>query len=95
MTKEQTLNIQQAMDLAIHHHHAGDLPKAESIYQQTFKANPNQLETLHLLGVISYQFGKNNITVDLLTKAIYPKADFNEAYNNLGNIFDELGNILY
>jgi Tfp pilus assembly protein PilF len=49
MTKEQTLTIQQAIDLAVQHHQAGDLPKAESVYQQILQTDPNQPVALHLL----------------------------------------------
>ena len=31
---QQTLTIQQAIDLGVQHHNSGDLSKAESIYQQ-------------------------------------------------------------
>ena len=69
-TEEQTLTIQQAIDLAVQHHTAGDLPKAEGIYQQVLQAEPNQPVALHLLGVIAHQVGKNDISVDLITKAL-------------------------
>ena len=32
--EHQSLTLQEAIDLAIQHHTAGDLPKAEDIYQQ-------------------------------------------------------------
>ena len=59
--QEQTLTIQQAIDLALEHHTAGELPKAEGIYQQVLQAEPNQPIALHLLGVIAHQVGKNNL----------------------------------
>jgi Tfp pilus assembly protein PilF len=67
--QEQTLPIQQALELAIQHHTAGDLPKAEGIYNQIIQAEPNQPDALHLLGVIAHQVGKNDIAIDLITKA--------------------------
>ena len=42
MTEEKTIMIQKAMDLAIQHHNAGNLSKAETIYQQILEARPNQ-----------------------------------------------------
>ena len=47
--QEQTQTIQQAIDLAVQHHQAGDLPKAESVYQQILQTDPNQPVALHLL----------------------------------------------
>ena len=52
---QQQLTIQQALDLAVKHHQAGDLPKAENIYQQILKDRPNHAKALHLLGVVAFQ----------------------------------------
>ena len=86
-------DIQQALDLAVHHHKAGDLPKAEGIYQQILQADPSQPVALHLLGVIAHQVGKHDTAVDLITKALAIKPDFAEAHNNLGNVLKERGNL--
>jgi protein O-GlcNAc transferase len=93
MTEEQTLTIQQAIDLALQHHTAGDLPKAEGIYQQILQVDPNQPFALHLLGVITHQVGKNDIAVDLINKAITIKPNFAEAHYNLGIVLQALGRI--
>lgn len=90
---QQTLTIQQAIDLARQHHTAGDLLKAESIYQQILQADPNQHVALHLLGVIAHQVGKNDIAVDLIKKAITIKPDYAKAHNNLGNALQALGKL--
>ena len=82
--EQQTLTLQRALDLAVQHHSAGDLHKAEGIYQKILQADPDQPETLNLLGVIAYQVGKNGIAVDLLTKAISLKPDYADAHSNLG-----------
>ena len=82
--QQQTLTIQQAIDLAVQHHNAGRLPQAESIYQQILQTDPNQPVALHLLGVIAHQTGKNDIAVDLITKALAIKPDLAEARSNLG-----------
>ena len=89
--EQQRLNIQQALYLAVRHHTAGDLPKAEGIYQQILQTDPNQPIALHLLGMIAHQGGNNDIAVDLITKALAIKSDYAEAHNNLGNVFKELG----
>jgi protein O-GlcNAc transferase len=91
--QEQTLAIQQAIDLAVQHHKAGDLPKAEAIYQQILQTDPNQPVALHLLGVIVHQAGKNNIAVDLITKAIAINPDYVGAHSNLGNALKALGRL--
>ena len=54
-SEQRTLTIPHALDLAIQHHAAGDLPKAEDIYQKILQTNPNQPEALHLHGMITHQ----------------------------------------
>ena len=88
--EQQTLTIQQDLDLAMQHHKAGRLSEAESIYQQILQVDPSQPDTLNLLGVIAYQVGKNDIAVNLITKALAIKPNFAKAHNNLGNAFQNL-----
>ena len=54
--QQQTLTIQQALDLAIQHHTAGRLSQAEDIYRQVLQPAPNQAHVLHLLGVTGDSF---------------------------------------
>jgi len=81
----------RAIDLALQHQIAGDFPKAEIIYQQILQDDPNHPDALHLLGLIAHQAGKNDIAVDLITKAITIKPDFAEAHSNLGVALNGLG----
>ena len=73
-SKPQTLTLQQALDLAVEQQTSGDLPRAESIYNQILKADPNQPQALHLLGVIAHQGGDNEKAIELIERAlaIYP-----------------------
>ena len=77
------------------HHNAGRLPQGESIYQQILQADPSQPknDALHLLGVIALQVGKNDVAVDLITKALSLKPDYAEAHSNLGNALQGLGEL--
>ena len=88
--QQQTLTIQQALDLAVQHHTAGRLSQAEKIYQQILQSAPNQPVALHLLGVIAHQVGKNDTAVDLITKALAIKPHLAEAHNNLGIVLQTL-----
>ena len=83
-SKPQTLALQQALDLAVKNHNAGDLLKAESIYNQILEADPNQPQALHLLGVIAHQRGDNQKSVGLIEKVLSINPDFAEAHINLG-----------
>jgi len=90
-TEQQNLTIQQAIDLAVEHHKKGELPQAESLYQQILHIVPDQPIALHLLGLIAGQVGKNDEAVTLITKALAIHPDYAEAHNNLGNVFKKIG----
>ena len=92
--QQQTLTIQQALDLAVQHHTAGRLSDAESIYQQILRSDPNQPIALHLLGVIAQQMRKNDVAVDLITQALAIKPGYAEAHNNLGNALRDQGKLV-
>ena len=90
-SEQQTLTLQQALDLAVQHHSNGNLPEANRIYQQILQTHPNQPMALHLLGLISHQVGKNDRAIDLITKALAIKPDYRDAHMNLGYILLALG----
>src|SRR5262249_14224034 len=46
------ISIQQALDMAWKHYQAGNLRQAEQLYQQILQVDPNQVDALHLLGLI-------------------------------------------
>jgi len=81
--KQQTVTIQQALELAVQHHTAGRLSEAETIYQQLLHSDPNQPVALNLLGVIAHQTEKNELAVDLIIKALTNRPDYAEAHYNL------------
>ena len=91
LARQQAQAIQQSLDIAVQHHNAGDLPKAEGIYRQILQSEPNQPVALNLLGVIARQVGKNDLAEEFITKAIDINPDFAEAHSNLGNALKELG----
>ena len=72
------------------HHSAGRLFEAEGIYQQILQADPNQPDALHLLGLIAYQFGKNDTAADLIDQALATRPDYAEVYSNRGNALQGL-----
>ncbi len=91
--QQQSLTIQQALDLALQHHTAGRLSQAENIYRQILQNDPNQPSALHLLGMIAHYVGKNDQAVDLIIRALAIKPDFAEAHSNLSNALRELGRL--
>ena len=56
--------------VAVMHHQAGELAKAEACYRQVLKAKPNHADAAHLLGVIASQVGRYDVAVNLIRQAI-------------------------
>jgi len=81
--------LQQAISL----HQAGQLQQAEQICQQILRNSPQHADALHLLGVIAYQVGENNVATSLITQAI--KIDSNQYvfFNSLGSVLQEQGRL--
>jgi len=85
--------VEQALEIALQHHGAGNLGEAEGIYRQILDVNPDHPVALHLLGVIAYQSGNNDVARDLIAKAVALQPDYAEAHNNLSNVHRELGQL--
>lgn len=82
--KRQDQNTQQLLDIAVQHHNAGDLAKAEELYQQVLHTTPDHPSALHLLGVIAYQSGNNETAIELISKSVTISPDDAQAHSNLG-----------
>jgi tetratricopeptide (TPR) repeat protein len=71
---------------ALSHHQAGRLAEAESLYRQICAIEPDHVDSLHYLGVLAGQMGRNDIAIDLIGRALAFAPDYTEAHFNLGNI---------
>lgn len=87
------MTVQQAIDLAIQHHRAGQLQRAESIYRQILTAFPEQADALHLLGVLSYQANQPQPAMELIQRAIAIAPDMADYHYNLGQILASCGRL--
>jgi len=92
-TNQGSIAGHQTLSLAMQHHSAGRLFEAEGIYQQILQADPNQPDALHLLGLIAYQFGKNDTAADLIDQALATRPDYAEAYSNRGLALQEFNQL--
>lgn len=90
---QQSLSIQQALDLAVKFHNTGDLGKAKNIYMQILQADPNQPIALQLLGVLAFEDGQLDIAIEFINKALAIKPDYDEAHYNLGVALKEQGKL--
>lgn len=79
----------QSIELAFHHHQAGQIREAESLYQQALAISPGQTDALYYLGVLYLQNGVNDAAEEYLTKALRKQPKFAEGHFNLGVALQE------
>jgi len=83
----------EVLSQAMAEHQAGRLDEAERLYRSVLAAHPNQLDALHLLGVVAMQRGRFDEAERLIGQAVALKPDFVSAFYNLGNARREAGRL--
>ncbi len=76
--------VAEALQEALQHHQAGRVRQAELAYKQILEADPRQPDALHLLGVIAFQCGSNELAIQHIRAAIAQQPGFAAYHNNLG-----------
>jgi len=74
-------------------HRAGRLNEAERLYGEILASNPRHADSLHLLGMIAHQTGRNDLAVEKVTHAIVIRGDIASYHSNLGVILQALGRL--
>jgi len=82
--------LEQLLAVAINQHRAGHLAEAEGTYRQILAADPENPDSLHLLGIIAHQRGEHAKAVELIGRAIAGKP-FAPFHYNLGLALIALG----
>jgi Tfp pilus assembly protein PilF len=85
------LTVAQALDQAVQRHQAGQLQQAEQLYRAILQGQPQQVDALHLLGLLAYQVGKHELASAYLGRALRVRPDYAEAHLNLGTILQAQG----
>src|SRR5689334_3639658 len=83
--------IPEAFAMAVQQQQAGQLEAARRICEQILAAEPNQADTLHLLGVVASQVGNNELAVGYIERAIALNGADSAFHSNLGAVLKELG----
>jgi tetratricopeptide (TPR) repeat protein len=76
---------------ARHHHRMGWLREPEAVCRQILAIDPQNVDALHLLGVIAHEAGQYTIAVGFITKAISLRSSDASLYNSLGRAYRRLG----
>ena len=69
---------------AIALHQQGKLGQAEVIYRQFLEIEPRSADALHLLGVIAFQTGSHQSSVEMIDRAIEINPNVASYYSNRG-----------
>jgi predicted O-linked N-acetylglucosamine transferase (SPINDLY family) len=83
----------EALESARQHQQAGRFKIAEQIYRQILAADPEQPDTLHLLGVLAFQMGQHALAVEHISRAIALRGTEATFHNNLSAVLKELGHL--
>src|SRR5712691_11602158 len=78
---------------ALQHHQEGRLSEAEAAYREILAIDPDNIDALHFLGVISHQRGEHGRAAELISRALSRNASNAPAHNNLGNTLGAQGKL--
>ena len=79
------------LEAALRHHRAGDHKMARECYESILAGNPDNVDALHLLGVLDNQTGSSKSAIERISKAIERAPGFAEAHISLGNVYKSQG----
>lgn len=86
----QIATTKQVLQIARQHHGAGRMAEAENICRDVLDADADNVDALHLLGVIAHKDGNYDRAVKLVGRAIALSPDNPFFLNNLGEALREL-----
>ncbi len=73
------------------HHRAGRLAEAEASYRGILATDPDNIDALHLLGVVAHQGGRQEQAADLIARSLALNAGNAAAHSNLGVVLAAQG----
>ena len=90
-TPQVTLEIDEALHLALKLHKGNALPEAERLYGRILESAPDNLNALHFLGLLCHHQNRHDEAASLIGRIITLAPDNADAHNNLGNVLEGLG----
>jgi protein O-GlcNAc transferase len=88
-----SMNVAQALDLALKQHQAGNLREAEQRYRQILQVQPRHFDALHMLGVIAHQVGRYELAVKYIRTALQECPNVAQAFFNMGLALHKQGKL--
>jgi tetratricopeptide (TPR) repeat protein len=85
--------ISRDLATGLAHHKAGRRDRAEVLYRKVLARAPNNVDALHLLGVIAHERGRHEYAVQLISRALAELPTSADAHQNLGNALFALGRL--
>jgi tetratricopeptide (TPR) repeat protein len=85
ISRHQPMRLAVELQAALHHHRAGRLKQAATLYRKILSKAPRNFDALHLLGLLALGEGRTEGAIQLIGKAVVIQPDFAEAHSNLGN----------
>jgi predicted O-linked N-acetylglucosamine transferase (SPINDLY family) len=76
---------------AASHHRAGRLEAAERLYRRILAVDPDEPDSLHLLGLIAHQTGHSDEALDLIGRAIAQNGADPDLHNDIAGIYHSRG----
>jgi predicted O-linked N-acetylglucosamine transferase (SPINDLY family) len=87
------MNINKAIQLAFEHYQQGNLHKAEYIYREILKVQPDNVVAHCNLGIVLREKGQLDEAITCYQKAVKLNPNLADVYCNLGSAFQEKGQL--
>mgnify|MGYP003333077465 CR=1 FL=1 len=87
------MDIAGVLSLATQHHQAGRLAQAQALYREVLKADADNADALHLLGVLASQVGEHQQALALIERAIQQSPQSQQFHASLAGVLQALGEI--
>ncbi len=92
--KPQAMTSDEAFKLARRHQRHGKVEEAKRIYEKILRATPDHADSLHHLGLIDYDEGRNDQALTRLRRSVMLKPGKSSYHSNIGIVFQRL-DLLY
>lgn len=85
------MDIENSLTQAIQHFNNGELDEALQLCLSVLNQDENNVDALHLGGLIAFRQGNAETASNLIWKAVQIDPSFLDAYLNLGQVFQSMG----